>query len=102
MSVLEKIIQAERDASALLKATREESVNLLTNAHDELVSLKTKNAQDLAKQINVMIKGTNDEIAKVNETFVQKKEEISETIEQSAKAKKARIVKDIFKDITTL
>lgn len=102
MSVLEKIIQAERDASALLLATREETVNLLTSAHDELVSLKTKNAQDLAKQINVMLKSTNDEIAKINETFIKKKVEISETIEQSAKAKKAKIVTEIFKDITAL
>ena len=52
MSVLEKIVQAEKDAKALLVKTREENTELLTKTNEELATLRTKNAQDIAKQAN--------------------------------------------------
>ena len=102
MSVLEKIIDAERAASALLLKTQEETAAIHARAQDELVSLKTKSAQDLAKEINGLVQVANDEIAKISATFVAKKEVISAEIEKSAQTKKDKTTNAIFKDITAL
>ena len=102
MSVLEKIIEAERAASALLLKAQEEAALIHARAQDELVSLKTKSAQELAKEINGIVKVANEEITKISETFVAKKEVISAEIEKSAKTKKAKMTNAIFKDITAL
>lgn len=102
MSVLEKIIQAERDASALLLQTHEESTTLIASAHDELVSLKTKNAQEVAKEINALTKNANEEIATLSAKTSAKHEQIAAAIDQSAASKKAKVIDQIFKDITVL
>ncbi len=99
MSVLEKIVQAEKDAKALLHKTREENALLLTNTNEELANMRTKNAQDIAKQSNEMVKKTNQEIGVITREYDVKKEEITTRIAKKSATNKQKIVEQIIKDI---
>ena len=99
MSVLEKIVQAELDAKELLAKTREDNAKLISDAHEEVASLRSDSALSLAKEINTINKAANHEIEKLATTFVIKKEAITLEIEKSATANQSKLVDEIFKDI---
>lgn len=100
MSVLEKIVQAEKDAKALLVKTREENTELLTKTNEELATLRTKNAQDIAKQANEIARQADEQIKVINGEFDVKKDAITALIAQSSANNKNKIVEQIVKDIT--
>lgn len=99
MSVLEKIVQAEKDAKALLVKTREENALLLTTTNETLADMRTKNAQDIAKQANELVKKTNQDISEVTRQFDIKKEEITKEIAANALRNKQKIVEQIMKEL---
>lgn len=99
MSVLEKIVQAEKDAKALLVKTREENALLLTTTNETLADMRTKNAQDIAKQANELVKKTNQDISEVTRQFDIKKEEITKKIAANALRNKQKIVEQIMKEL---
>lgn len=99
MSVLEKIVQAEKDAQEILAKARDEASAILVAVNDELASLKASNAASLAKQINELVRKADTEMAAIAATFDLKKDEITKKTALSAAQAKNKIVDDIFKDI---
>ncbi len=100
MSVLEKIVQAEKDARDLLLKTNETANDILLSAHEELNALKAKNLADQTLQINTITQKANNEITTISGAFDVQKDEITQKIALSAKTQKDKIVNEIFKDIT--
>lgn len=99
MSVLEKIVQAEKEAQEILAKAREEASSLLLAVNDDLATLKANNAASLAKQISDIVRKADNEISAISATFDVKKDEISSKIALSATYNKNKIIEDIFKDI---
>ncbi len=100
MSVLEKIVQAEKDAQALLAKTREDNAILLTNINENLAALRSKNAQDLAKQSNEIMRQADQEIKVIAAEFDTKKDAITVRIAKNSADNKNKIVEQIVKDLT--
>ena len=99
MSVLEKIVQAEKDAQVLLASAQEKATTLLTDVNDDLAKLKAENAQSIAKQINELVRKADNEISAISASYDVRKNEITSKIALSANTKKNIVVEKIFKDI---
>lgn len=99
MSVLEKIVQAEKDAQVLLASAQEKATTLLTDVNDDLATLKAENAQSIAKQINELVRKADNEISAISASYDVRKNEITSKIALSANTKKNIVVEKIFKDI---
>ena len=99
MSVLEKIVQAEKDAQVLLASAQEKATTLLTDVNDDLATIKAENAQSIAKQINELVRKADNEISSISESYDVRKNEITSKIALSANTKKNIVVEKIFKDI---
>lgn len=99
MSVLEKIVQAEKDAQVLLASAQEKATTLLTDVNDDLATIKAENAQSIAKQINELVRKADNEISAISASYDVRKNEITSKIALSANTKKNIVVEKIFKDI---
>lgn len=100
MSVLEKIVKAEKDARAQVLKAEVQKSEILSAAHDEVATLQAKNAADLATQLKLMVEDANKEISKLNAKFVTRKAVISDEVTKSATTKKDKLIEKIFKDVT--
>lgn len=102
MSVLEKIVKAEKAASALLIESREKANMIIANAHDELDVLKVSKAKEVTLALNVFGEEANQDIALLGKKIKAEKEKVIAAINASNKTRKQKIVDEIFKDITVL
>lgn len=102
MSVLEKIVQAEKEASALLVSSREKASLINREAQDQLDALKINNAKEVAVALHALNEQANKDIALYNKEIEAKKAKVIVATSESAKNKKQKVVDEIFKDITAL
>ncbi len=102
MSVLEKIVQAEKEASALLLASQQKATLLIENAHAELELLKINKAKEVSAALSVYGEEMNKAIALFSKSIIAEKEKVIAAINESAKTRKQKVVDEIFKAITEL
>ncbi len=102
MSILEKIVQAEKEASALLVKSHEKANLVVVNAQDELDVLKMNKAKEVSAQLNVFVEEANKDITLYSKKIGLEKEKVIASISESSKSRKQKIIDEIFKDITAL
>lgn len=102
MSILEKVIQAEKEAEKALILAKSNSEAAIAKAREEVSNKEALAVQALNKQISDLQKKADHQIAEIKAGIEQQKKELTEKITEETLATQKKVTAKLFRDITSL
>lgn len=102
MSILEKVIQAEKEAEQALALAKTNSEAEVSKAREEVSHKEALAVQTLNKQINDFQKNAEHMISDINKETELKRKQIKQKLMDETLSAQKKVADKLFKDITSL
>lgn len=99
MSILEKIVNAEKAAKTKLDKTSAQISKITKDTDTEILVLETKNHEKRQEETKKINESTNKKLTQITNTYLVKRKEIKEQLIKEVSAKEKTLVNDIVKGL---
>ena len=99
MSILEKIVDAEKMAKEKLDKTTAQISKITKETDAEILMLETKNHEKRQEEKKKINESTSKKLTQITNTYLAKRQEIKEQLVKEVSAKEKALVNNIVKEL---